>query len=95
VGKWVVEIDESNASKRCFACGRLHVMSLWIRVMKCDCGNVFDRDKNSSVNVMVCFLSQFALWMGYSQFESNLRNTGLPAPLLEVHSQEALPFMVG
>jgi putative transposase len=94
-GKRFVEIDESNTSKRCFACGKLHNMPLWIRVMQCDCGNVIDRDKNSSVNVMVRFLSQFALWTGYSQFESNLRNTGLPAPLLEVHSQEALPFMVG
>ena len=94
-GKRFVEIDESNTSKRCFACGKLHVMPLWIRVMRCDCGNVLDRDKNSSVNVMVRFLSQFALWTGYQLFADNLRNTGLPAPLLEVHSQEALPFMVG
>jgi putative transposase len=94
-GKRFVEIDESNTSKRCFACGKLHVMPLWIRVMRCDCGNVIDRDKNSSVNVMVRFLSQFALWTGYQLFADNLRNTGLPAPMLEVHSQEALPFMVG
>ena len=95
VGKRVVEIGESNTSKRCFACGKLHDMPLWIRVMKCDCGNVIDRDRNSSVNIMVRFLSQFALWTGYQQFAGNLRNTGLPTPKLEVHSQEALPFMVG
>jgi putative transposase len=94
-GKRVVEIDESNTSKRCYACGKLHNMPLWVRVMKCDCGNVIDRDKNGSVNVMVRFLSQFALWTGYQQFSDNLRNTGLPTPLLEVHSQEAIPFRVG
>lgn len=88
-GKRFVEIDESNTSKRCFACGKLYDMPLWVRVMRCDCGNVIDRDKNSSVNIMARFLSQFVLWMGYSQFESNLRNTGLPALRLEVHSQEA------
>ena len=70
-------------------------MPLWVRVMMCDCGNVIDRDKNSSVNIMVRFLSQFALWTGYSQFEGNLRKTGLPAPLLAVHSQEAPCVSVG
>ena len=42
-------------------------------------------------------LLQFALWTGYSQFEGNLRKTGLPAPLqvLEVHSQEAPCVSVG
>ncbi len=94
-GKKVIEIDESHTSKRCFACGKLHDMPLWVRVMKCDCGNVIDRDRNSSVNIMLRFLSQYALWTGYQQFVDNLRNTGLPTPKLEVHSQEALPFMVG
>jgi putative transposase len=63
--------------------------------MKCECGNVIDRDRNSAVNILVRFYSQFALWMGYSQFESNLRNTGLPAPKLEVYSQEAIAFRLG
>ena len=94
-GKKVVEIGESNTSKQCYACGELHDMPLWIRVMSCDCGNVIDRDKNSSVNLMVRFLSQNALWTGYYKFCGNLRKTGLPTPKLEVHSQEALPFMVG
>jgi putative transposase len=94
-GKKVVEIGESNTSKQCYVCGEVHDMPLWIRVMKCDCGNVIDRDKNSSVNLMVRFLSQNALWTGYQQFCGNLRKTGLPTPTLEVYSQEALPFMVG
>ena len=94
-GKRVVEIDESNTSKMCYACGRLHDMPLWMRTMCCDCGNVVDRDRNSSVNVMVRFLSQNALWTGYRQFVGNLRKTSLQTPMLEVHSQEAQPFMVG
>ena len=94
-GKRAIGIDEANTSKRCYACGKEYSMPLWVRVMRCDCGNVLDRDKNSSVNVMVRFLSQNALWTGYQQFVGNLRKTGLPTPKLEVHSQEALPFMVG
>jgi putative transposase len=94
-GKKVIEIDESYTSKECYACGELHGMPLWVRTMKCDCGNVIDRDRNSSVGIMLRFLSQFALWTGYQQFVGNLRNTGLLTPTLEVHSQEAIPFRVG
>jgi len=70
-------------------------MQLWMRIMECDCGNSIDRDRNSSVNIMLRFLSQFALWTGYQQFVGNLRKTGLSTPMLMVHSQEAQPFMVG
>jgi putative transposase len=96
-GKRIVEIDESNTSKECYACGKLHDMPLWKRTISCDCGNVINRDKNSSVGIMVRFLSQSALWTGYQQFCGNLRKTGLPVPLrvLEVHSQETIPFRVG
>ena len=38
-GKKVIEIDERNTSKRCYACGKEHVMPLWKRTMDCDCGN--------------------------------------------------------
>jgi putative transposase len=94
-GKRVIGIDEAYTSKRCYVCGKMHDMPLWIRVMCCDCGNVLDRDKNSSVNVMLRFLSQNALWMGYHKFVGNLRKTGLPTPKLEVHSQEAPCVSVG
>lgn len=94
-GKKVIEIDEAYTSKRCYVCGREYRMPLWVRVMDCDCGNVIDRDRNSSVSIMVRFLSLNALWTGYQLFVGNLRKTGLPTPKLEVHSQEALPFMVG
>ncbi len=94
-GKKVIKIDESYTSKECYACGKRHDMPLWVRVMSCDCGNIIERDRNSSVLIMVRFLSQNALWTGYYKFCGNLRKTGLPTPTLEVHSQEALPFMVG
>jgi putative transposase len=66
--------------------------------MDCDCGNLIDRDKNSTISIMLRFLSQNAMWTGYQQFVGNLRNTGLFVPwsystgasgMLEVHSQEA------
>jgi putative transposase len=88
-GKRAIGIDEANTSKRCYSCGKEYSMPLWVRVMRCDCGNVLDRDKNSSVNVMLRFLSQNALWTGYQLFVDNLRKTGLPTPKLEVRSQEA------
>ncbi|WP_255350486.1 MULTISPECIES: transposase [unclassified Methanosarcina] len=52
-------------------------MPLWERIMKCDCGNVIDRDRNSAINIMKRFLSQNALWTGYQRFSDNLRQTGL------------------
>lgn len=91
-GKRVVEIDESHSSKECYVRLKRYDMPLWKRVMRCDCGNVIDRDRNSSVGIMLRFLSQFALWTGYQQFAGNLRKTGLPTPRLEVHSQEAIAF---
>nr|WP_231585701.1 MULTISPECIES: transposase [unclassified Methanosarcina] len=45
--------------------------------MKCDCGNVIDRDRNSAINIMKRFLSQNALWTGYQSFSDNLQQTGL------------------
>ncbi|MCZ7397727.1 MAG: hypothetical protein O8C59_04385, partial [Candidatus Methanoperedens sp.] len=57
---------------------------------------VCDRDRNSTVAIMLRFLSQNAMWTGYQQFVGNLRNTGLLVPwsystcssgMLEVHSQ--------
>jgi len=94
-GKKVIEIDERNTSKRCYACGKEHVMPLWKRTMDCDCGNVIDRDRNSAINIMLRFLSQNAMWTGYQQFADNLRNTGLTISILEVHSREAPCVSVG
>lgn len=33
-----------------------HDMPLSQRTMKCDCGNVIDRDRNSAINIMEFFL---------------------------------------
>ena len=52
-------------------------MPLEKRTMKCDCGNVIDRDRNSAINIMKRFLSQNALWTSYQAFADNLRQTGL------------------
>lgn len=96
-GKKVIGIDERNTSKRCYVCGKEHTMPLWKRTMECDCGNVIDRDRNSSINIMMRFLSQNAKWQGYQDFLGNLRNTGLlvPTTVQEVHSQEAPPERKG
>jgi putative transposase len=76
-GKKVIRIDESYTSKECCICGTRHNMPLWERIMKCDCGNVIDRDRNSAINIMKRFLSQNALWTSYQKFSDNLRQTGL------------------
>jgi putative transposase len=91
-GKKVIEISERNTTKACCKCGKLHDMPPNIRVMKCDCGNVIDRDRNAAVNIMVRFLSQNAMWTCYRQFADNLRKTGLEIP---VHSQEIPPLVGG
>lgn len=77
VGKKVIEIDERNTSKECCVCKNTHYMPLSERVMSCECGNVIDRDINSSINIMTRFLSQNAFWTGYQQFVGNLRKTGV------------------
>ncbi len=78
IGKRVIRIDEKNTSKKCCYCGKKHEMPTWERVMLCDCGNNIDRDRNSSINIMIRYLSQNALWTGYQHFVDNLRQYRLP-----------------
>ncbi|MBU2598815.1 MAG: transposase [Actinobacteria bacterium] len=87
IGKRVIEINEKDTSKQCYVCGKKHEMPLYKRIIKCDCGNEIDRDKNSAINIMSRFLSQNAKWTGYQQFVGNLRKTGLPVE--DRYSQEA------
>ena len=75
MGKKVIKIDESNTSKMCCICGKIHKMNISKRTMKCDCGNEIDRDINSAINIMKRYLSQNALWMGYQSFLDNLQET--------------------
>lgn len=77
MGKKVVKVDESYTSKTCYVCGQQHNMPLYERNMKCDCGNELDRDRNSAINIMIRYLSNFATWTGYEHFAHNLRQTGL------------------
>jgi putative transposase len=77
IGKKVVKIDERYTSKTCYVCGKQRNMPLYRRDMTCDCGNVIDRDRNSAINIMIRFLSNYATWTGYEHFAHNLRQTGL------------------
>ncbi len=72
-GKKTIKIDESYTSKTCCSCGKRHTMPLDQREMICDCGNNIDRDRNSSINIMLRYLSQNAIWTGYQDFLDNLQ----------------------
>lgn len=81
IGKRAIEINERGTSKRCHMCGKIHDMHLWKRIMICDCGNVIDRDRNSAINIMIDFLSQYGLWTAYQKFVNNLKREGLLIPM--------------
>jgi putative transposase len=81
-GKRVIEINERGTTRTCCCCGKQHNMPLYKRVMKCDCGNVIDRDKNSAINIMLRYLSQNGLWIAYQLFVGNLRKTGISIQVL-------------
>jgi len=77
-GKRIIRIDESYTSKKCCVCGTIKDMPLGNRTYECDrCGNILDRDQNSSVNILLRYLKHNALWTSYQQFVDNLRQTGL------------------
>lgn len=80
IGKRIIEINERGTSKRCYSCSKIRDMPLWKRTMECDCGNIIDRDRNSAINIMINFLSQYGLWIAYQRFVDNLRQTGLLVP---------------
>jgi putative transposase len=86
VGKRIVENSEYKTSKRCCCCGKEKDMPLQNREYECDCGNKIDRDRNSSINIMLDYLSQNGLWIPYQIFIDNLRKTGL---VIARYSQEA------
>lgn len=90
-GKRVVETSERDTSKRCCQCGKKQPMPLHKRKYVCDCGNSIDRDNNSSVNIMLNFLSQNGLCTAYRRFVDNLRQTGLAVSFVPSasHPQEA------
>lgn len=78
LGKRVIRIDESYTSKKCCVCGTIKNMSLNDRTYECAyCGNILDRDCNSSVNILLRYYTHNALWTSYQQVVDNLRQTGL------------------
>lgn len=77
-GKKLIKINEAYTTKMCCCCNKEHDMPISKRIMNCDCGNVIDRDENSSVNIMLRYLSQNGLWTAYRQFVDILRQTGMP-----------------
>ena len=56
-------------------------MALSDRTMKCDCGNIIDRDRNSAINIMLDFLLKYNLLDGLRRFIKNLGREGLLVPV--------------
>lgn len=78
VGKSVKRIDERYTSKTCCCCGEQQEMPLSKRTYNCGtCGNELDRDVNSSINILLRYLSQNGLWTAYQRTVGNLRQTGV------------------
>ena len=53
-GKRLVRVDKWYPSSQiCHCCGKRHpeMTDLKIRIMRCDCGNVMDRDQNAAINI--------------------------------------------
>ena len=78
VGKSVIKINGKHTNKKCCYCEKLRDIPSWKCVMICGCGNNIGRDQNSSINIMLRFRSQNALWTGYQQFVDNLRQYKIP-----------------
>ena len=51
-GKWAVPVDPRGTSQRCSACGAVVGKDLSVRVHRCACGCVLDRDHNAALNVV-------------------------------------------
>lgn len=48
----VVTVDARNTSQACSACGEIVRKSLSVRIHRCDCGLVLDRDVNAARNIL-------------------------------------------
>lgn len=62
-GKHVVFVDPRHTSQLCSACGQTVSKDLAVRVHRCDCGYVADRDVNAARNILQRGLKEFALGM--------------------------------
>lgn len=48
----VILVDPKNTSQQCSNCGEIVRKSLAVRVHKCECGCVLDRDVNAAINIL-------------------------------------------
>ena len=51
-GGQVIKVDPKNTTQICSRCGRVVKKSLAVRIHKCVCGFVIDRDYNSALNIL-------------------------------------------
>lgn len=51
-GCQVALVDPKNTSQQCSRCGEIVRKSLAVRVHKCECGCVLDRDVNAAINIL-------------------------------------------
>ena len=51
-GVGMVEVDPEGTSQECSACGATVKKDLSVRVHRCDCGYVADRDVNAAINIL-------------------------------------------
>jgi len=57
-GRKVVKVNPYNTSQICSSCGKVVKKSLAVRMHKCDCGLILDRDINAARNVLAIALKQ-------------------------------------
>jgi len=51
-GSQIILVDPKNTSQTCSACGSIVKKSLGVRVHRCSCGEVLDRDVNAARNIL-------------------------------------------
>jgi len=61
IGKHLIKIDEIYTFKEFYVYGTRKEILLWKITLNFDCGNVINRDRDSSINIMKRFLPQNAL----------------------------------
>ena len=50
-GSYFIKVNPAYTSQTCCVCGELHDLKLKDRTMKCECGNIMDRDINAAINI--------------------------------------------
>jgi putative transposase len=53
-GAKLMKVDAKNTSQECSGCGNVVRKALSVRVHRCDCGLVLDRDVNAAKNIPLC-----------------------------------------